>query len=136
MTITKDGYIVKLTFTAEKHQLASNHSWLEYPQLSILSSNYKYNSSMSISCSESDVMHCINISSANTTPYPNVYEVTFPAVQVSAGDYIAVYQPDYSKAGMLLKFVNFRTPKQQEINFNNSSTIRSRKQPLIHLEIG
>ena len=130
MKITQDGYIVKWTFTAEKKQSTSNDSWVEYPQLVILSSNYNFNKT--INCSDSDVVHCINISQGNITEYPNVYEVIVPAVPVSVGDYIAVYQPDYNKAGMLLKFVNIAPLERQEIK--DSSTFRPK--PLIHLEIG
>ena len=128
MKITQDGYIVKWTFTAEKNHLTSNYSWMEYPQLVILSSNYN----PSITTDSDYVVYSTDSSQANNTPYPNVYEVTIPSVPVSVGDYIAVYQPDYNKAGMLLKFVNIPPLERQEIK--DSSTFRPK--PLIHLEIG
>ena len=128
LRITQEGTLERLTITADMLQSAPS-TRAEYPQLIILPSDFT--SEETINCSF-DGVHCVSISTAVETEYPNVYEVLIePPVPVRAGEYIAVQQPPRNRAAMMLKFVRVPPPQPQRINSSRTLPLH----PLVHLHI-
>ena len=128
LRITQEGTLERLTITAEMLQPAPS-TRAEYPQLIILQSDFTSEETINCSC---DGVHCVSISTAVETEYPNVYEVLIePPVPVRAGEYIAVQQPPRNRAAMMLKFVRVPPPQPQRINSSRTLPLH----PLVHLHI-
>ena len=127
LRITQEGTLERLTITAEMLQPAPSRP--EYPQLIILPSDFTSEETINCSC---DGVHCVSISTAVETEYPNVYEVLIePPVPVRAGEYVAVQQPPRTRAAMMLKFVRVPPPLPQRINSSRTLPLH----PLVHLHI-
>ena len=94
MNISRDGYIVKWTFTAVDQGQGD-----KFPNLLILHP-----------LSE-DIIR-LNGSQSIPTGYPNVYEYTPDSpLPVKAGDFIAIEQPPEDSARLLLSFVRYAGPE-------------------------
>ena len=95
MNISRDGYIVKWTFTA-----VAKYQGDEFPNLLVLHPPSE------------DITHWLNGSQSAPTGYPNVYEYTPDSpLPVEAGDFIAIEQPPEDSARLLLSFVRYAGPE-------------------------
>jgi hypothetical protein len=128
LKISEDGFVVKLTFTAQQSKRRPPLR-TEYPQLIILPSDFR--SEEAISCSN-DRVHCLNSSTPVATEYPNVYEsAVTPPVPVKVGDYIAVHHPPDDRPALRLTFV--RIPPVVPVTITSSEQLPLH--PLVHLHI-
>ena len=130
LKISEDGFVVKLTFTAQQSKRRPPPLSTEYPQLIILPSDFR--SEEAISCSN-DRVHCLNSSTPVATEYPNVYEsAVTPPVPVKVGNYIAVHHPPDDRPALRLTFV--RIPPVVPVTITSSEQLPLH--PLVHLHIG
>ena len=112
MNISRDGYIVKWTFTA-----ADQGQGDEFPNLLVLHPPSE------------NITHRLNGSQSAPTGYPNVYEYTpDPPLPVEAGDFIAIEQPPEDSARLLLSFVRYAGPEGE--SFYNRVRMKRYVEPL------
>ena len=100
MNISRDGYIVKWTFTAVDQGQGD-----EFPNLLVLHDLAE------------NITHWLDGSQSAPTGYPNVYEYTPDSpLPVEAGDFIAIEQPPEDSARLLLSFVPYAGPEGEAVD--------------------